>query len=163
MPRVIKIIEGTCVDGPGLRTSIYFSGCEHRCQGCHNPESWDFMAGEKMTNQEILDIIEKNDFNVTFSGGDPFFQASELIPLAREIKKIGKNIWCYTGFLFENLVAVPKHEELLRYIDVLVDGPYIEALRNPALRFKGSSNQRIINCKHSNEEKIVLWNDSTDR
>ena len=70
---VLNFIEGTSVDGPGLRTSIYFAGCKHHCEGCHNPESWDFNAGKEYTVREILQIIEDNDFNVTFSGGDPLY------------------------------------------------------------------------------------------
>lgn len=142
--RVIDIIEGTSVDGPGLRTSIYLAGCRHECPGCHNPQTWDFGAGRDMTVDELLDIVRRADFDVTFTGGDPMYQAEALIPLARAIKQLGYDIWCYTGFTFEQLAHVPAATRLLEYIDTLVDGPFILALRDTDLHFRGSSNQRII-------------------
>ncbi len=142
--RVIDIIDGTSVDGTGLRTSIYFAGCSHQCPGCHNPSTWDFNAGRDMTIDQLIEHIIDNDFNVTFSGGDPLYQLEPLTELARRIKSVGKTIWCYTGFVFEDLVADKKYAELLSLIDVLVDGPYIQSLRDPDLPFRGSSNQRII-------------------
>ncbi len=148
MLRVIDISEGTSVDGPGLRTSIYFSGCTHKCPGCHNPQSWDFEAGREATIEELLKIIDYNDFNVTFSGGDPFFQVEEVTQLARRIKsELGKNIWCYTGYFWENIVDNPRFRPLLETIDVLVDSPFILSQRDISLRFRGSSNQRIIDVK----------------
>lgn len=148
--RVLDIIPGTSVDGPGLRTSIYFAGCAHGCPGCHNPQSWNFDGGEVMSVTSIMDVIRENEFNVTFSGGDPIYQAEALLPLARAIKEEGYNIWCYTGFTIEQLMDTdfiasnPVVGRLLDYIDVLVDGPFIESLRDLSLLFRGSSNQRII-------------------
>lgn len=142
--RVIDIIDGTSVDGPGLRTSIYFAGCDHRCPGCHNPSTWDFDAGHDMTIDELMSRIIDNDFNVTFSGGDPLYQATPLNILANEIKNIGKTIWCYTGFIYEKIADISPYKELLKNIDVLVDGPFIQSLRDTDLHFRGSSNQRII-------------------
>lgn len=148
--RVIDISEGTSVDGPGLRTSIYFSGCTHKCPGCHNPQSWDYEIGRETTIEEVMKIVEYNDFNVTFSGGDPFFQIEKVTELARRIKtELGKNIWCYTGYTWENIVNEPQFRELLENIDVLVDSPFILALRDTELRFRGSSNQRFIDVKKS--------------
>lgn len=150
MLRVIDISEGTSVDGPGLRTSIYFAGCEHHCEGCHNPQSWDPKAGRDATIEELMEIIDFNDFNVTFSGGDPLFQAEEVTELARRIKlDLNKNIWCYTGFLWENIVDDQRYRPLLETIDVLVDSPFLLSLRDIELRFRGSSNQRIIDVKKS--------------
>lgn len=142
--RVIDIVEGTSVDGPGLRTSIYLAGCRHECPGCHNPQTWDFSAGRDMTADELLDIVRRADFDVTFTGGDPMYQAEALLPLARAIKQLGYDIWCYTGFTLEQLAQVPGATQLLEYIDTLVDGPFILALRDTDLHFRGSSNQRII-------------------
>ncbi len=142
--RVAGIVDGTAVDGPGRGTSIYFAGCDHRCPGCHNPHTWPFDAGEDIASDELLRRIADNDFDVTFSGGDPMYQAERLVPLARAIKAMGKNIWCYTGFVYDDIRDLAPYSQLLKYIDVLVDGPYIEALRDPSLRFRGSSNQRII-------------------
>lgn len=148
MLRVIDISEGTSVDGPGLRTSIYFAGCTHHCPGCHNPQSWDPQAGRDVTIDEMLKVIDFNDFNVTFSGGDPLFQAEEVTALARRIKsELHKNIWCYTGYIWENIVDDARFRPLLETIDVLVDSPFILSQRNIDLRFRGSSNQRIIDVQ----------------
>lgn len=147
--RIINIIEDTMVDGPGLRTSIYCAGCRHECPGCHNPQSWAFDAGHDMTVDEIMDIIVADPFaDVTFSGGDPMYQPEGFLALAKTIKSTTKKtIWCYTGFRFEQLVKDPQRLNLLQYIDVVVDGPFVEALRDPDLPFRGSSNQRIIDVK----------------
>lgn len=150
MLRVIDISEGTSVDGPGLRTSIYFAGCTHKCPGCHNPQSWDPKSGRDVTIDELLKVIDYNDFNVTFSGGDPLFQAEEVTELARRIKnELHKNIWCYTGYLWENIVDDPRFRPLLETIDVLVDSPFILSQRDIELRFRGSTNQRIIDVRQS--------------
>ena len=155
--RVLDIVPGTSVDGPGLRTSIYFAGCAHRCPGCHNPESWDFSGGYPMTVGEILEEVEKNGFDVTFSGGDPMSQAEGLLPLAREIHRRGYSLWCYTGFMFEDIFLSPDKSQLLPFIDVIVDGPFIESKRSLSLLFRGSSNQRPIDVRRSSPGKIVLW------
>lgn len=147
--RVVDIVDGTSVDGPGLRTSIYFAGCDHRCPGCHNPSTWDFRAGYDMTVDQLMRRIIDNDFNVTFSGGDPLYQLQPLTTLARAIKAAGKTIWCYTGFIYEDLLADSRYDEILSLIDVLVDGPFILALRDTDLRFRGSSNQRIISLRNA--------------
>ena len=146
MIRVLDIIEDTTVDGPGFRTSIYCAGCSHACKGCHNPQSWDFNGGREMTTDEIMKIIEADPYaDVTFSGGDTMYQAEGFIELARAIReRTNKTIWCYTGFTYEALLKMPKQRELLELIDVLVDGPFVESLRDPDLLFRGSSNQRII-------------------
>lgn len=147
--RVAGIVDGTAVDGPGLRTSIYTAGCAHRCPGCHNEQTWPFDSGEDYTVQQLLGRIDQNDFNVTLSGGDPMYQAQALLPLAKAIKQRGLTIWCYTGFTFEQLLEIPDAAALLNYIDVLVDGPYVAALRDASLRFRGSSNQRLIDVPGS--------------
>ena len=147
--RVVDIVDGTSVDGPGLRTSIYFAGCDHRCPGCHNPSTWDFRAGYDMTVDQLMRRIIDNDFNVTFSGGDPLYQLQPLTTLARAVKAAGKTIWCYTGFIYEDLLADSRYGEILSLIDVLVDGPFILALRDTDLRFRGSSNQRIISLRNA--------------
>ncbi|MDE6854321.1 MAG: 4Fe-4S cluster-binding domain-containing protein, partial [Muribaculaceae bacterium] len=91
--RVVRILEGTSVDGPGLRTSIYFAGCAHHCPGCHNEHTWDFAAGRDMTVDEIMATVGYNGFPVTFSGGDPLYQAERLVPLAKAIRSLGLSIW----------------------------------------------------------------------
>ena len=147
--RVLDIIEETMVDGVGLRTAIYFSGCNHFCKGCHNPQSWNLHNGKEMTIDELLDIIKADEFaNVTFSGGDPLYQCEGVTELARRIKEeTDKTIWCYTGFTYEEVLANDYLKQILPYIDVLVDGPFVEELRDENLAFRGSSNQRIIELK----------------
>ena len=137
------------MDGPGFRTSIYCAGCAHRCPGCHNPQSWDFAGGKEVTVEELLEVIKADEFaNVTFSGGDPLYQVEAFTELARRVKEeTDKTIWCYTGFTYEEVLADPRLSQILPYLDVLVDGPYVEALRDTDLPFRGSSNQRIINLK----------------
>lgn len=154
---IADIIEGTTVDGPGFRTSIYFSGCTHRCNGCHNPDTWDINTGMPITIDEVMSIIRRNRFNVTFSGGDPFLQSNKIIPLAKMIKSEGYTIWCYTGYIYEHLATHPVMSRLLQYLDVLVDGPYIESMRDTQLRFRGSSNQRLIDVPHSKIGNIQYW------
>ena len=143
--RVLDIIRGTCVDGVGLRTSIYFSGCNRFCRGCHNPESWNINNGKEYTIEELLDIVKDEPFNVTFSGGDPLYQCDGVTELARRIKEeTDKTIWLYTGFTYEEILDNAWLNQILPYVDVLVDGPYVEELRDTNLPFRGSSNQRII-------------------
>ena len=120
--RIVRIVEGTSVDGPGLRTSIYFAGCRHHCPECHNPQTWDFLAGRDMDISEVLTTVLYNDAPVTFSGGDPIYQAEAILPLARAIREAGLGIWCYTGFTFEQL-------------------------KN--LLFRGSTNQRLIDMRRT--------------
>ena len=155
--RIIDIKQGTSVDGPGLRDSIYFAGCKHACEGCHNPQSWSFETGRDWTEEEVMTVLEYDDFNVTFSGGDPMYQAAEVAHLAQTIKqRIGKTIWCYTGFRFEEIVGDERYMPLLEQVDVLVDSPFELAKRDISLRFRGSSNQRIIDVKKSLETGEVV-------
>ncbi len=147
------------VDGPGFRTSIYCAGCNHQCPGCHNPQSWDFRGGKEMTVEQIMRVIEADPFTrgVTFSGGDPMYQAAGFAELARQIhRRTQKDIWCYTGFTFESLIH-DDQRELLSELDVLVDGPFIEKFSDPDLLFRGSYNQRIIDVPRSLAEgKVCL-------
>ena len=151
MISILRIVEDTPVDGPGFRTSIYAAGCPNRCPGCHNPESWDLHNGTWMSTEEIRAPILADDLaDVTFSGGDPMFQPEGFAELARAIKaQSKKSIWCYTGFTFEQLIQQPAPKELLAYVDVLVDGPFIQSLRDESLLFRGSSNQRLIDVPAS--------------
>lgn len=160
--RVVDIIPGTTVDGPGMRTSIYFAGCRHQCPGCHNPATWDFSAGREMSVPELMDIIIDNDFDVTFTGGDPLFSAKEIIPLAKAIRQAGYSIWVYTGFIFEDVMKQGGAESrLLSMAEAVVDGPFIEALRDTSLHFRGSSNQRIIDVAATvaTGNTVTLFND----
>ncbi|MBR4882826.1 MAG: anaerobic ribonucleoside-triphosphate reductase activating protein [Bacteroidales bacterium] len=147
---ILDIIDGTVVDGPGFRLSIYCAGCSHRCNGCHNPQSWEIGNGKEMDVEELLQVVKDSPWNVTFSGGDPFFQAEGFAQLAQRIKaETSKTVWCYTGYTLEALVQEndPWKMELLRSIDVLVDGPFVQDLRDEQLRFRGSANQRILDSE----------------
>ena len=159
MIRVLDIIEDTMVDGPGFRTSIYCAGCRHACPGCHNPQSWDFNGGHEMTTEQLLRIIEADPYaNVTFTGGDPMYQAEGFAELAQAIhERTNKDIWCFTGFTYESLIN-DDQRELLENIDVLVDGPFIQRLHDPDLLFRGSSNQRLIDIpKTLYAGEVILW------
>ena len=148
---ILDIIEDTTVDGPGFRTAIYCAGCPNACPGCHNPESWNIRNGKMMETDEVLAYVLADEFaDVTFSGGDPMFQADGFAELARKIKaNSSKSIWCYTGYRYEELLRSPQQAELLRWIDVLVDGRFVETLKDPDLLFRGSSNQRLIDVQQS--------------
>ena len=162
MIRLLDIIEDTMVDGPGLRTSIYCAGCDHRCPGCHNPQSWARDGGRDVSVEDIMHVIEADPFaNVTFSGGDPMYQPDAFAELAQAIRQsTRKTIWCYTGFTFEALLQMPRQRHLLSLCDVLVDGPFVERLKDPDLLFRGSSNQRLIDVPASlRAGQVVLWHD----
>lgn len=148
--RVLQIYRETIADGEGLRYSIYFAGCKHACPGCHNPESWCGAAGEPLTEEYFSRIVAEINADllldgVTLSGGDPFYRPQALAVFLERLKReTGMNIWCYTGYYLEDLLARPELSAPLQWIDVLVDGPFILKLRDPSLPFRGSSNQRII-------------------
>ena len=145
--RVVDIVPGTSVDGPGLRTSIYISGCRHKCIGCHNPQTWDFNNGTLMTIDEIMNVVEENGFNVTLTGGDPLFSIPAITPLVEAIHSAGYSIWLYTGFTFEQLSTIPEIDRILPHIEAIVDGKFEQELRDISLCFRGSSNQRIIDVQ----------------
>ena len=154
--RILEIIEQTMADGPGLRTSIYCAGCEHHCPGCHNPQSWNMDNGHDVSVDELMDIIKADEIsNVTFSGGDPFYQVEGFTELARRIKaETSKTIWCWTGFTIEEIQADEHLAQLLPYLDVLVDGPFILEQRDTHLLFRGSPNQRIIYLTPKEDDEI---------
>lgn len=143
MLNINTVIKESIVDGEGLRYVIFVQGCPHHCKGCHNPQTWRTDKGHTVTIESLLDDIKSNPLldGVTFSGGEPMLQSEELTKLAKEIKKLGLNIWCYTGFTYEQIKESKK--DFLQYIDVLVDGKFIEEQKCLG-EYYGSRNQRII-------------------
>ena len=160
-------------NGPGVRTSLFVSGCSHHCPGCFNEIAWDFNYVKPFTQDTIDSIIEslKPDYiqGLTLLGGEPFEYSNQkgLLPLVRQVRKVlpQKDIWCFTGFLFdkdiiENMCKKWKEtNELLSYIDVLVDGRFVEELKNLNLKFKGSENQRTILVNESLKSGNVILYD----
>lgn len=157
---VAGFYEESITNGPGWRSVLFVSGCVHKCKGCHNPETWDKNYGISFKPEYYLQKIKESEITrgVTISGGEPFLYPDELIPFLKEVKKLGKDVWVYTGYKYEELLKDFKKKEMLKYIDVLVDGLYVEEKRDLNLRFRGSSNQRIIDVKKTLEdEDIILW------
>lgn len=148
--RILDIVRGTTVDGPGFRTAIYFAGCRHQCPGCHNPQSWDFEGGTEMSLEEIMQVVEEEDFDVTLTGGDPLYKAADIALLSKAIKEAGHSVWLYTGFTIEQILDTEELSMPLPYLEAIVEGPFIQSLRDTDLQFRGSSNQRIIKAQDFN-------------
>lgn len=161
-------------NGPGVRVSLFVSGCTHHCKGCFNQEAWDFQFGTVFTDdtiEEVLGYLSPDYISgLTLLGGEPFELINQrgILPLIRKVKKVfpQKGIWCYTGYDFEKDILTNMYKnwsetrELLPAIDILVDGRFMEEKKNLNLRFRGSSNQRIIDVKESlKQDKIILWNE----
>ncbi len=164
-------------NGPGVRVSLFVSGCTHHCPGCFNPETWDFNYGKPFTDEVIREILEAMEpsyiHGFSLLGGEPFEHVNQIavLPLLKEIKKRypEKDIWCYTGYDFEkdllNDMAQQWSEtyDMLSCIDILVDGEFEQDKKNLSLRFRGSSNQRIIDVPQSlHEHSVILWDDTKD-
>ena len=158
--RIIRIIPDTAVDGPGLRTALYFAGCHHHCPGCHNPGSWDPAVGRDWTIEEVLSEIRVSGHHrVTVTGGDALcFQAPGLRELLRalEAEGLAKDIWLYTGYTYEEVVA--KFPWVLGTVSVIVDGRFRADLRDTELLYRGSSNQRLVDVRESvRTGTLTLW------
>lgn len=165
--RIAGIQQDSIVDGPGIRYVIFTQGCPHHCPGCHNPQTHDPEGGKEADVQEILAQIAGNPLasGVTFSGGEPFLQAEALVPVAEEVKKLGKHLMIYTGYLYGQLAASdePGVRRLLELADVLVDGPFVLEERDLTLTYRGSSNQRVIDLVKTRESgEIVLYRSEYD-
>ena len=161
-------------NGPGVRVSLFVSGCTHRCKGCFNEVAWDFNYGNPFTQDtvdEILNMLSPNYVKgITLLGGEPFEPENQpaILDLLRQIKKKypHKSVWAFSGYLFDKDILAGRlgpweiTEEYLSYVDVLVDGPFVEGKKDLSLRFRGSSNQRIIDVKKTLQKgDIVLWED----
>ena len=154
--------KDSIIDGEGIRTVIWFQGCGHNCLGCHNPETHDFNAGIPYDTEDIKKEMKalKYQKGITLSGGDPFYQAAGAAELAKYAHEIGLNVWAYTGFNLEELLKEndPDKMNLLRNVDILVDGRFILAKKSLNCKFRGSTNQRVIDVKKSlDSNEVVLY------
>lgn len=155
--RISGIERESIVDGDGIRYVIFTQGCPHHCPGCHNPQTHSFDAGKLINTDELLaDISKRKDYidGITLSGGEPFCQSGQCSVIAEQARKMGLTVWCYTGYLFEELYG--RNDRLLNHIDILVDGPFIQQKRSLALQFRGSTNQRLIDIPASLEAGVAV-------
>ncbi len=159
------LIEESITDGPGIRFVLFTQGCPRRCAGCHNPHTQPIEGGTLYEWQDVFDKIKRNPLldGVTFSGGEPMIQAEALLPLAKEIKNLGLNLAIYTGYTFEELQnsVLEGAVSLLQTADILIDGAFKEDLRDYNLKFKGSTNQRVIDLSKTfqNNEVVIITDD----
>lgn len=168
-----KIKKTDVANGPGVRVSIFVSGCHHHCEGCFNSEAWDFNYGNDFTEDTIQEIIEamNHDYitGLSLLGGEPFELINQkgLLPLLKKVKEVypKKTIWAYSGFLYDELKEMdyPETKEILSLIDVLVDGKFVESLKDPNLYFRGSSNQRVIDMKKTLKSKKIVLHEKNAR
>lgn len=150
--RLFGLEPNSYVDGPGIRMAIFFQGCLHHCEDCHNPGSWPVLGGEKRDTEEIKKQMAADPLltGITLSGGEPFLQPLPALELARFAHSRGLTVWCYTGYVFEQLLEwEDTRRELLTEIDILVDGPFEQDKRSLELLWRGSANQRLIDVKKS--------------
>lgn len=152
--------EDSIVDGNGIRTVIWTQGCSHNCPSCHNPSTHSFDGGELVDVEDVIERIENlsNQDGITFSGGDPMFQAKACSIIAKKIHELGMNVWAYTGFTFEELLDKGNKEilDFLSNIDVLIDGKFELSKKSLDIKFRGSTNQRVIDVPSSLELHRVV-------
>ena len=157
--RIAGVVRQSIVDGPGLRFVVFTQGCPHKCKGCHNPETHSFNGGYDCEVNKILLEMEKNPLlkGLAISGGEPFCRPEELLPLVKAVREKGMDVYCWSGYTFEELLAMSGMDaataELLELIDVLVDGRFVLEERDLELKLRGSRNQRILDLKQSLKEK----------
>lgn len=152
-----RLERGSIVDGEGIRAVLWTQGCSHNCLGCHNPETHSFNDGYLLDIEEVKKDIDSLDIEdgITLTGGDPLYQVEAVNEIAKYAKKKGLNVWCYTGFTFEEVYNIDKYRKFLSNVDVLVDGEFILEQRSLSTIFRGSKNQRIINVKESLKKNKV--------
>ena len=157
MINVYDIVEESIVDGEGIRLVVFCQGCKHHCKECQNPGTWSFDYKHLYSPESICELMEQNPLldGLTLSGGDPFEQSIELLPLVKKVHK-KYSIWAYTGYDFEELLKDKDKYEMLKYIDVLVDGRFIAEQRDISLQFRGSKNQRIIDVQESLKNNKII-------
>ena len=161
--RLADIVPESVVDGKGIRMTVFVQGCKHACKGCHNPVTWSTDGGEVRDISFITGLAEKDPLldGLTLSGGEPFLQPAPLYELSKWCHAHKLNVWCYSGYTYEQLTEMAKSDDdvknLLGEIDVLVDGPFIEEKKDLLLVFRGSGNQRVIDLNKTREAgEIVL-------
>ena len=156
--RIANIIEESIVDGDGVQFVVFVQGCPHKCKGCHNPTTHDFNSGELIDTQKIIARFRKAQLisGITLTGGEPLCQIPAVTELAKAAKIVDLSVWCYTGYAYEKICNNADVKQLLRYIDVLLDGAFIESQRDLTLRFRGSRNQRLINIPESLAQNKVI-------
>ncbi len=159
---IAGIVEESIVDGPGIRYVVFTQGCPHHCPGCHNPETHSFSGGHFMSVEDIFTQFQQDALlkGITFSGGEPFCQPEPLVELAKLVHGMGKDVAVFTGYTYEELIKMedPAIRVLLDETDLLIDGPYLEDLRNLELRFRGSENQRLIDMNATRTARsVMLW------
>jgi anaerobic ribonucleoside-triphosphate reductase activating protein len=148
MIRLASLSSNSSVDGPGLRTVVWFQGCPHHCVGCHNPQTQSIDLGYCVELDILLNqIIELNNKKITLSGGEPFLQSLALLDLVERLDCLGYDIWCYTGYTFEECLNNPVFTSILRHIHFLVDGKFMLDQMDHSLMFRGSKNQRVIDVR----------------
>lgn len=149
--RLAGVVQESTVDGPGVRYAIFVQGCKHHCKGCHNPQAQPLDGGHERNLGALFNDIVYNPLitGVTFTGREPFLQAKELGLLAAALHDRKYNLWAYTGFTWEQLIQDPDRMMFLQWLDVVVDGPFIEEQKSLELDFRGSANQRIIDVQKS--------------
>lgn len=162
--RIADVVQDSVVDGRGIRMTIFTQGCPHHCVGCHNPHTHDPLGGREVAVAEIIDQMRNNPMldGITFSGGEPFEQRDALMHIAHAAHQLRLDVWCYTGWTWDEIVRDPEKRGLLTYIDVLVDGRFILEQRSLCLKWRGSANQRIIDVAESLiSDKIVELEEET--
>ena len=163
MLKLSGIQQDSIVDGPGIRTTFFCQGCPHHCEGCHNPETWPFEGGTEMDTDTLVEIVTANPLckGVTFSGGEPFAQAEGYAGLAEALKAKGYEIASYSGYTFEQLLnGTPAQKKLLGLLDILIDGPFVQAEKSLEIAFRGSKNQRILDVPKSLAAKQAIWTEA---
>lgn len=158
--RIMDITYSSSVDGTGFRDVLFVNFCPHRCEGCHNRETWDKENGKDVSVDYCFErLTESSITNVTFSGGEPFCQAAPLYSLGKRLIEAGKDIWIYSGYTFEEIIKDEDKKKLLSLCSVLVDGRFVLKEKGINMRFKGSANQRIIDVQKSLEKGEVVLAD----